>query len=228
MCCFGVARGTIWRPKSCSLAPSRATREDKRRQGLGKADTQSNTCGKTMGGKGRQDFGKVDTIQQRHIRGETMGDQRGDKGRQGLGKADTPSNTGPHTHMGRQWETSGDTVVGRRIHTIRRETGGDKGRQTLRRQTHHPTKAHMWGDNGRQDRTHYPTQARMWGDKGTRPREGGHTIQHRHACGEDPWEGGHAIHQRETRRGTLGDKGKQGETRPSGKRTHHPTPRRTP
>ena len=77
------------------MAPSRATREDKRRQGLGKADTQSNTCGKTMGGKGRQDFGKVDTIQQRHIRGETMGDQRGDKGRQGLGKADTPSNTGP-------------------------------------------------------------------------------------------------------------------------------------
>ena len=107
------------------MAPSRATREDKRRQGLGKADTQSNTCGKTMGGKGRQDFGKVDTIQQRHIRGETMGDQRGDKGRQGLGKADTPSNTGPHTHMGRQWETRGDTAhtpsAGRQV-----ETSADK------------------------------------------------------------------------------------------------------
>jgi len=60
----------------------------------------------------------------------------GDKGR--LGKADTASNTG--THVGRRWETRGDKASGRR--------------------THHPTQAHMWGDNGRQGET--------------RPREGGH------------------------------------------------------
>ena len=66
----------------------------------------------------------------------------GDKGRQDLGKADKPSNTG--IHVGRQWETRGDKTSGRR--------------------THHPTQAHMWGDNGRQGET--------------RPREGGHTIQH--------------------------------------------------
>ena len=60
----------------------------------------------------------------------------------------------------------------------------------------------------------------------------------------DPREGGHTIPQREARRGTMGDQGKQDlgkedtpsnkgkqegahgrprETRPSGRRTHHPT-----
>jgi len=41
---------------------------------------------------------------------------------------------------------------------------------------------------------------------------------------QDPQEGGHTIQQREARRETMGDKGRQGETRPSGRRTHHPTP----
>ena len=45
-----------------------------------------------------------------------------------------------------------------------------------------------------------------WETRETRPREGGHTIQ-----------------QRETRRETRGDKRRQGETRPSGRQTHHPT-----
>ena len=44
---------------------------------------------------------------------------------------------------------------------------------------------------------------------------------------QDPREGGHAIQQTETRRCTR-EQGRQGETRPSGRRTHHPTPRRTP
>ena len=55
------------------------------------------------------------------------------------------------------------------------ETREDK---TSGRRTNHPTQAYMWGDNGRQGET--------------RPREGGHTIQHRHTCG-----------------GTMGDKGRQ-------------------
>ena len=65
----------------------------------------------------------------------------------------------------------------------------------------------MLEDNGRQGRD----TARQWE---ARPPEGGHTIQHRHACGENgrkgetrPWERGHANI------GTCGemeDKGKQG------------------
>ena len=42
---------------------------------------------------------------------------------------------------------------------------------------------------------------------------------------QDPREGGHTIQQKGNKKG---DKGRQGETRPSGRRTHHPTPRRTP
>ena len=49
---------------------------------------------------------------------------------------------------------------------------GDKGYKTSGRRTPHPTQAHMWGDNGRQEdleggndprRRHHPTQAHMWG-----------------------------------------------------------------
>ena len=77
------------------------------------------------------------------------------------------------------------------------------------------------------------------GDKGRQdPREGGHTIQQRETRRgtmgdkgrQDPREGGHK--QEGDRRGTMGDKGRyngrERETRPSGRRTHHPTPRRTP
>ena len=104
-----------------------ATRGDKGRQGLGKADTQSNTCGKTMGDKGRQDLGKADTPSNTgtHVgrQWEKSWETRGEKGRKGLGKADTPSNTG--THTGRQWDTRRDTGVGRRTHHPK----GDKWRQ---------------------------------------------------------------------------------------------------
>ena len=57
------------------------------------------------------------------------------------------------------------------------ETMGDK---TSGRRTHHPTQAHMWGDNGRQGET--------------RPRDGGHTIQH---------QGGHLKKALRTRNSTL-------------------------
>ena len=110
------------------------------------------------------------------------------------------------------------------------------GDKTSGRQTHRPTQAHVWGDNGREWRT--------MGANGrpgeTRPREGGHAIQERETrrwetmeddkgrqdlgkadtpspregghttMGDkgrpDPREGGHTIQQRETRRGTMGDK----------------------
>ena len=98
-----------------------------------------------------------------------------------------------------------------------RETRGDK-------RTHHPTQAHICGKtvggNGRQDLgkadaasntgTHVGddgTQAERGGDK---PREDGHTIQHRHTCAET-MRGKHP-----TQTHMWGDTGRQGEARPRG------------
>ena len=104
----------------------------------------------------------------------------------------------------------------------------------------------MWGDSRRQWETSE--------DKGRQdPREGGHTIQHRHTCGEtvgedsgrrqwektvgedsgrrqwgtrrqDPWEGGQTRH---TYGETVGDKGIQGETRGDKTRGKADTPSNT-
>ena len=292
----------------------------------GPSNTQ-HTCGETMGDKHHPTQARGDKTSgrrthhptQAHMRGdngrqgETSGDKTsgrrahhptqahmwGDKGRQDLRKADTPSNTG--THVGRQRgtrpregghtiqhrhtceDTRGGKTSGRRTHhpthahmwgdngrqgqTRPREGGpsntqhtcgetmGDKhhptqarGDKTSGRRTHHPTQAHMRGDNGRQGETsgdktsgrraHHPTQAHMWGDKGrqdlrkadtpsntgthvgrqrgTRPREGGHTIQHRHIC-EDTRGG-----KTDTPSNTRTHVGRQWETRAdktSGRRT---------
>ena len=171
------------------------------------------------------------TIQHTRTCGETVGDKgrqgetRGDKGRQGETRGD----------KGRQDLREGGHTIQYR-HTCG-ETVGDKGRQgeirLAGRRTHHPIEAHMWGDSGRQGESR--------GDKGRQDlREGGHTIQYRHTCGEtvgdkgrqgetrgdkgrqDLREGGHTIQYSDTCGETVGDKGRQGETRPAGKRTHHP------
>ena len=149
---------------------------------------------------------------------------RRDKGRQDLGKAETPSGrqsiTGTHVKSdnGRQ---KGET---------RRPEGGG----TIK---HRHTCAETMGDNGRQlvqweTRVDKTSRRRgKVGDKGRQDlREGGHTIQH---------QGGHLKkalrtanstlfgkqegRQGETRGDKRGDKGRQGETRSSGRRTHHPT-----
>ena len=127
--------------------------------------------------------------------GRQAGRQARRQGIQNLGKADTPSNTG--THVG----TMGDNSETRRReggHAIRHrhacgETVGDNGRQGRNhKKTDIPSQAHMWGDNGRQ--------------KGaTRRREGGRTIQHRHACVETMGDNGREW---ETI-GSMGDKGRQ-------------------
>ena len=199
---------------------------------------------------------------------EDSGRQGGAKGDKTFGKADTPSNS---THVGRQWETRGgklrqDPREGG--HTIQRrhtcgETVGDSERQWEKRpagrRTHHPTQAHMWGDSGRQggakgdktfgkadtpsNSTHVGRQWETRGDKLRQdPREGGHTIQRRHTCGETvgdserQWEkrpAGRRTHHptqahmwgdsgRRQWEKTVGDKGRQVETRPSGRQTHHP------
>ena len=185
---------------------------DNGRQDLGKGDTPSqalgrrdkgrqgeHTCGETMGDKGTQGLGKANTP------ANTCWKTMGDKGR--------PSNTG--TNVARHCETMGDKTLGRRTrqhrhmwgdgrqgetrreggHTIhQRKTKGDTwGDKTSGRQTHHPTQAHMWGGNGRQDSREGDTPCKkgkqagkQWETRGARPPEGGHTIE-----------------QSETRRGTM-------------------------
>ena len=157
----------------------------------------------TMGGKGRQGQ-MADTPSNKGKQEERQWETRthmgrqwkaiGDEGRQDLGKADTPSNTG--THVGREWETRGDKTSGRRAHQptqarMLEDNGGQRearGDKTSGRRRHHPTQAHMWGDNGGQwetigdktsgRRTHHPTKETRRRQGETRPREGGHTIQH--------------------------------------------------
>ena len=110
--------------------------------------------------------------------------------------------------------------------------GVRRGDETLGRQTRHPTQAHMWGDNERQDvrkadapsntDTHAGRQWETLGDKGeTRHRECKYIIQHRHTCGDETtgekWRQGTGTadmptNKKETRRETLG--GRQRETRP--------------
>ena len=135
-------------------------------------------------------------VQHRHTCGERMRDRRS----QDFGKAD--NNTG--THVGRQWETRVDKTLGRR--------------------THHPTRAHMWGDKGRQDlgKADRPSnKGKREGRQGeTRPRKGGHTIQQRETRGKTrPPEGGHTIQQKKARRETMRDKGKHWEAK--GEKARH-------
>jgi len=63
----------------------------------------------------------------------------------------------------------------------------------LGRRTRHPTQAHIWGDNGRQEEARpreggRTTQAHIWGDNGrqeeARPREEGGRTTQAHIYGE--------------------------------------------
>ena len=192
--------------------------------------------------KGRQGLGKADTPSNTNAHGE---ETMGDKGRQDLGKADKPSNTGRQdktppntgTHVGRQWETKReDKTSKRRTHHPTQaqvwETMGDNGLNGREGETR-PREGgrtiqhrHTWGDNGRQfGNKHREAGQTIWGGNGRqweiRLRQEGHTIQHRHTCGETMGENGeqwgtrgHTIQERETRR-EVGDNGRrQGETRP--------------
>ena len=143
-------------------------------------------------------------VQHRHTCGERMRDRRS----QDFGKAD--NNTG--THVGRQWETRVDKTSGRR--------------------THHPTRAHMWGDKGRQDLG----KADRPSNKGKREGRQGETRGPGRAdtpSNKGKQEGrqdlGHTIQQKKTRRETMRDKGKHWEAKgdkvrqTSKKWAHYPT-----
>ena len=201
-----------------------------------------------MGDKGRQDPRESElTMQHRETRKGVQWETEGDKTR---GKADTPSNKGKQ--KGVQWETkktSDPLQGGRTIHQketrkkgVQWETKGDKtlAKADTPSNKGKEEKGVQWETNkGR--RTHHPAKGNKkrgtMGDKGR----------------QDPREGGHTIQQRDTRRGTMGDKivgkagtpsnkgkhhsakgnkkeynGRERETRPSGRRTHHPIPRRAP
>ena len=141
------------------------------------------TCGET----------REDKTSERRTDHPTKGNEKGDKGRQGPGKADTPSNKGKQE--GRQDLRKADTPSSKRKQEGRQcETRENIGRQrekrqdtTLKKRAHHPTHADMWETRG-------DKSSGMRTNTGT-PREGEHTIQHRHTCGE-----------------TMGDNGRQWET----------------
>ena len=144
---------------------------------------------------------------------------RGDNGRQ---KWETTRWEGGPTIQHRHTceETMGDNGLNGR-------EGERRGDKILGRRTHHPTQAHMWGDNERQwaamgdktsgRRTQHPTQAHVGrqretsGDKvpGRRTRQPTkRKHEGRHWVGDKGREdqGGHTTQQRETRRETRGDK----------------------
>ena len=114
-----------------------------------------------------------------------VGSQWETRGGQDLGKADTPSNTGTHVGRdnGRQWQTRRDQrrQTYHHRHTCGETMGDKKGRQDVgKADAPSNTGTPVWRQYGRQGET--------------RPREGGHTvqhrqtrqdlIQHRHTCGE--------------------------------------------
>ena len=128
---------------------------------------QRETRRETMRDKGKHVEAREDKRSQSQC-GEAMGDELGDK-RSGMW---THHPTLAHMWVDNRghWETMGVTgTVGRQ-----RRTRGDK--TALRRQTHHPTQAHICRETmGRQDlrrRTHLPTQAhtchngRQWETRG--------------------------------------------------------------
>ena len=142
-------------------------------------------------------------------------------------KGKTTRREGSPTIQHRQ--TCGETM---RDNALNGTEGVRRGDETLGRRTRHPTQAHMWGDNERQDvrkadapsntDTHAGRQWETLGDKGeTRHRECRRIIQHRHTCGDETtgekWRQGTGTadtptNKKETRRETLG--GRQRETRP--------------
>ena len=117
-----------------------------------------------------------------------------------LGKADTPANEGKQE--GVQAETEGDKTLGKR------KDPQEGGRTIQQRETRRGT----MGDKGRQD-----------------PWEGGHTIQQRETKRERETRGDKTRGKADTpsnkgkQEGVRGNKGRQGETKPSGRRTHHAT-----
>ena len=200
-------------------------KEDNARQDLRKADTPSNKRKQ----EGRQWRNKTSKRRAHHPTHARMWETRGD------GNADRHRHTlGRRTHHPTQEHVCGETMRRQDLgkantfqHRNTSATMGDngtkgetRGDKTSGRRTHHPTQAHICeetrGDKTSGRRTHHPTQAHIceetMGDKGRQDLGKADTPFHK---------GTHVGRQWETRRDKRGDK-------TSGRRTHHPTPRRTP
>ena len=157
-----------------------------------------------------------------------MGDKLGDKGDKTSGRQTHHPTQG--TKKGDNRKQNGETrPSGKQTH---HPTQADTGRQD-RRKADAPSKAEapsntgthvgrQWeaiGNNGKQFETTGNKDRQEWRRWETRPREGGHTIQHRHTCMWRQWE---TIRRQDVGKAdrpcgeTIGDK-------TSGRRTHHPT-----
>ena len=131
------------------------------------------------------------------------GDNGRKAGRQGGVKA-----SGRRTRLLTQAHTRGDngtqeeTRAWEGAHTIRRETDGDKGRQDLRK-ADTPSK-------GKQEGAQWETkETKQSGRRTHHPTEGNQNEHNERQRETRPSEGGHTIQQLATRRGTMGDKGRQ-------------------
>ena len=217
------------RPPATGKQEERQTGRQYRRQDLGKADTPSNTKADTLR-KPTPTVHCLKKCKIRppttkgNKKKDKLGDKLGDKKEDKLGdKGDKGDKTsGRWTHHPTQGNKKGDKgetrpresgrTMQHRSHISRETMGGNENQDFGK--VDHPTQAHVgrqWetiGGNGRQwdNGKHVETTGdkdRQEGRQGeTRLREGGHTIQHRHTCG---------------------DNGRQFGNKTSGRRTHHPT-----
>ena len=198
-----------------TMKRNRRQRETGRQEGR-----QWEAIGWAMGENGRQvetrPWGSRQTIRHRLTCEETMGD----KGRQDVEKADTPSNKGKQEG---RWETRGNKTLGRWTHhpTQADKRRQDRGKADTPRLRHHQRQAHMWGDNERE-----------WGTMGDTWRPGRQDLEKagtpsKKGKQEGRWETMEDDKERQDLgkadtpsntnvycRETMGDKRRQGETRP--------------
>ena len=193
----------------------------------GKADTPTNkkeTRRETRGDKGRQDQGghpknALRTPGAGHCLENKKGDNVERRGDKMLGKADTPSNKGKQ--KGAQWEREGDKTLGKRKQEgVEWETRGDKT----------PRKADAPSNKGKQEGAQWETKGDKTLGKADAPsNKGKHEGSQWETRGDNtlgkadtPSNEGNQegvrgkgetrasdIQQRETRRGTMGDKRRQ-------------------
>ena len=225
----GKQEGAQWRQRE--TRPDTLSNKGKQWETIkGRPDTPSNKVqqeGVHWDTSRDKTLGKADT---RHPTKGSKKGHNGNKGRQ------------DRTHHPTRGNNEGQLKEDRTHYPTKGNKKGYTGIQgetrASERRTHHPTKGNkrvQWakGDKGRQD-----------------PRKGGQTIQQGEQREtrrgtiadkgrQNPGKGGHAIQQKETKRGTMGNgrqretrptrenkkgyNGRQLETTPSIRRTHHPT-----
>ena len=199
---------------------------------------EKGTQGETRGHKGRQDPREAGrTPANKGKQGETKPSGRrthhptqahmwGDSGRQWQTrerpeKADIPSQAHMWGDNGRQKgkttrREGGPTIQHMGDNALNGTDGVRRGDKTLGRRTRHPTQAHMWGGNERQDvrKADAPSNTHMWEDNG----------KHWGTRGRQDIENANTSSNTGTHVGTR-QRGKSGDKVP-GRRTRQPTKRK--